>query len=65
MSLHGRGEKPCPMCEQSLDGGTVLQHALKVHGKSLELGFGEKEVLRRLEDLELNFVYVFWSLYRY
>ena len=43
----------------------MLQHVLKVHGKSWGLDFGEKEVLRRLEDLELNFVYVFWSLYRY
>ena len=58
MSHHRQGEKPCLTCEMSLDGGTVLQHVLKVHWKSLGLDFGEK-VLRRLGDLELNFVYVF------
>ena len=40
------------MCDKSLD-GVMLQHV--PHGERLGL----------LEELELSFVYVFWTLYRH
>ena len=62
MGHHGRGEKPCPLCEKLMDGKSVLKHVMKDHGERLRLGFEVDEIMRRLEVLELNFVYVFWPL---
>ena len=31
MGHHGRGEKPCPLCEKLTDGKSVLQHVMKDH----------------------------------
>ena len=61
MSHHGHGKKPCKFLNVG-EGGAVLCHVMEDHKERLGLAFGVDEAIRRLKNLSLNFVYVFWTL---
>ena len=58
MSSHGRGKKPCPLCEESGFGGDVLCHLLSEHGQEMvSLNLTVEEVIGKIKNCDLEFVY--------
>ena len=61
LSHHGRGSKPCPLCDWTPEEENVFEHIILRHGEELGLkGMKHDEVLK-LSDLK--FVYVFYKMY--
>ena len=52
-SAHGRGNRPCPLCDEELEG--LLERL------NLEMTF--EIMMERLKLVDLNFVCVFYGLY--
>jgi hypothetical protein len=63
MSHHDRGKKPCPLCEGELNGLTVLEHVLEKHKGKLPFHLTIQDVLAKLTEGDLQFVYCFWNFY--
>ena len=65
LSHHGRGEKPCPLCETlgTTTQGGVLNHVLRDHSTAVGLKMDVAELLTHLKAADINFVYAFWKLY--
>ena len=71
MAHHGRGTKPCPLCDDSTQ--LLIDHVLACHHNDLGLNSISKtplscnELLSHLVDLDIHFVYKLWNflfLYR-
>ena len=43
--------------------GDVLSHLLGEHGQEMGLDLTVEEMMERLDNCDLDFVYVFWNLY--
>ena len=56
MSHHGRGDKPCPLCDTASPQTSLLQHLLDHHSKDLHLdkGLCSDNVLDWLSSLHLH-----------
>lgn len=67
MSHHGKGSKPCPLCEDAELPWSVLSHALMKHWEVMGLpeSSDEEWVLDRFRTLNLNFLSKFWGLYHH
>lgn len=65
LSSHGRGSKPCPLCEEENLDGLLLDHIIEKHLKDLNLQLTKSELMGKLQSADLNFVCVFHSLYLY
>ena len=65
MSHHGRGNRPCQLCDAAPLPSSVLDHILDQHGEelSLEPGLNCNNLLQLLEGLHLNVVFNFWKFY--
>jgi len=59
MSHHGRGQHPCPLCEnpQFQTTSSVLEHIVDQHREdfNLERGCTVEVVIRRLIELNINY----------
>ena len=64
MSHHGRGCRPCPLCESAPLETSVFNHVLCEHFGELGPEPGS-EVLHRLVDFNLSFLAKFRNLYSY
>ena len=62
MCHHGRGKKPCPLCDCELS-IPLLDHVLAVHDNKLRIGLTSTEIVERLLTKDIKFVYCFWSLF--
>ena len=58
MSHHGRGGRPCPLCDGAALQCSVLDHILDHHGEELFLGpaLDANKLLTLLEQLHLDFL---------
>ena len=58
MSHHGRGSRPCPLCDDATLQSSVLDHILANHGGELflEPELDTNQLLTLLEQLQLGFV---------
>ena len=57
---HGRGPKPCPLCEEQLSGVTLTDHVLSSHNQEFQLpSLTPESLLTELVDREVTFVYRF------
>ena len=69
MSHHGRGQHPCPLCEnpQPQTTSSVLEHIVDQHREDLNLDRGctVEVVMRRLIELNISFLPKFRKLYVY
>ena len=65
MSHHGRGSRPCQLCDTAPLQSTVLDHILCHHGGELHLepGLDGNKLLSLLEQLHLDFLSKFKNLY--
>ena len=64
LSHHGRGSKPCPLCDWTPEEENVFEHIILRHGEELGLkGMKHDEVLQNLKLSDLKFVYVFYKMY--
>ena len=65
MSHHGRGSRPCPLCDDATLQSSVLDHILENHGGKLflEPELDTNQLLTLLEQLHLGFVAKFRNLY--
>ena len=61
ISSHGRGRKPCHLCDQVNLATSVLEHVLEQHMNRLNLN--EMAALERLISGDMNFVYAFWNVF--
>ena len=67
MAHHGRGTKPCPLCDDSTQ--PLIDHVLTCHHNDLGLGCISEaplscdELLNHLVNLDICFVYKLWTLY--
>ena len=60
---HGRGPKPCPLCEEQLSGVTFTDHVLSSHNQEFQLpSLTPESLLTVLVDREVTFVYRFRNL---
>lgn len=62
MCHHGRGMKPCPLCDSELS-TSLLDHVLAVHDNKLRVGLTSSDIVERLLTNDIKFVYCFWSLF--
>ena len=61
---HGRGPKPCPLCEEQLSGVTLTDHVLSSHNQEFQLpSLTPESLLTELVDREVTFVYRFRNLF--
>ncbi len=64
LSSHGRGSKPCLLCEEESLDGSLLDHIiLERHKQNLDLKLTKNDVMEKLKLADLNFVYVFRNLF--
>ena len=65
MSHHGRGSRPCPLCDAAALQSTVLDHILEHHRGELflEPELDANQLLTLLEQLHLNILGRFRNLY--
>ena len=61
-SVHGRGNRPCPLCDEELE-GLLAEHIMEEHGERLNLKMTFEIMMERLKMVDLNFVCVFYGLY--
>ena len=58
-SSHGRGRKPCPLCDQVNLATSVMEHVLEKHMNRMNLN--KMSALQRLISGDIKFVYAFWN----
>lgn len=64
LSHHGRGSKPCPLCDESLLAIPLFDYVMNRY--SVELRVTKHDITSRLvEQTDLNSVYVFCNIYMY
>ena len=65
MSHHGRGNRPCPLCDRAPLDGSVMEHVLAEHWMELRLepGADTEWLLNHLVDMNIAFVAKFRNLY--
>ena len=66
MSHHGRGQYPCPLCENpQLQTDTVLEHVVDCHKNDLNLDkeWNVRVLMKRLTDRNISFLPKFRLLY--
>ena len=64
MCHHGRGMKPCPLCDCELSTTSLLDHVLAVHDDKIRVfGLTPSNIVERLLSNDIKFVYCFWSLF--
>ena len=61
LSSHGRGRKPCPLCEDVDLDAPVFDHVLERHMN--RLSFSGIDALDKLIAGDIQFVYTFWDVY--
>ena len=67
MAHHGRGSKPCPLCDASTL--PLLDHVLNQHHNDLGLScisespLSTDELMSLLVDCDIRFVYKFWKCF--
>ena len=61
-SAHGRGNRPCPLCDEELE-GLLVEHIMDKHRERLNLELTFEIMIARLKMVDLNFVCVFYGLY--
>ena len=59
---HGRGNKPCPLCDEELE-GLLAEHIMEEHRERLSLEMTFEIMMERLKMVDLNLVCVFYGLY--
>lgn len=67
MSHHGRGDKPCPLCDTASLQTSLLQHLLDHHSKDLHLdrGLCSDNISDWPSSLHLHILCNFYKLYTY
>ncbi len=67
MSHHGRGNRPCPLCDTAPLESSVMEHLLGAHCVELGLDPGTKSemVLNWIVELQLVFLAKFRNIYSY
>ena len=58
-SAHGRGNRPCPLCDEELE-GLLVEHIMEEHQERLNLEMMFEIMMERLKMVDLNFVCVFY-----
>ena len=61
-SAHERGNKPCPLCDEELE-GLLAEHIMEEHRERLSLEMTFEIMLERLKMVDLNFGCVSYGLY--
>ena len=61
LSCHGRGNKPCPLCDVMDLEGVLLDHVLERHVQ--QLGMCTDSVMNKLKVADLNFLCMFHNIY--
>ena len=61
-SGHGRGNRPCPLCDEELE-GLLAKHIIYGGAPRLKLEMTLGIMMERLKLVDLNFVCVFHGLY--
>ena len=65
MSHHGRGRKPCPLCDVTDLPISVLEHVLSDHRDTLHLDMTVEQIIAELTSGNVLFLYHFWKLFCY
>ena len=64
LSHHGRGSKPCPLCDDKLSGGSLTAHVLAQHKDDIKLPLLTTEnLLTQLVERNVLFAYRFRNLF--
>ena len=63
MSHHGRGRKPCPLCEENDLNLSVLEHVFDAHRDRIRFNGSAEQALHQLVGGNLQFTYCFWNLF--
>ena len=56
MSHHGRGCRPCPLCNVTPLDRPVLEHIMSAHQDALHLNYNTEQMVERLAALNLSFL---------
>ena len=64
LAHHGRGSKPCPLCDQLLSGGSLTDHVLTLHKADINLPHLTTEtLLAHLVERNVLFTYRFRNIF--
>ena len=59
MSHHGRGRKPCPLCEENDLNLSVLEHVFDAHGDRIRFNGSAEQALHQLVGETYSLLIVF------
>ena len=59
LSAHGRGNRPCPLCDEELE-GLLAEHIMEEHRERLNLEMTFEVMMERLKLVDLNCVCVYF-----
>ena len=64
LAHHGRGSKPCPLCNDQLSGSSLSDHVIMLHKEKIQLPhLTPRSLLSQLVDRNVTFVYRFRHLF--
>ena len=66
MGHHGRGQRPCPLCDLKDPQIPIIEHFLREHNRDIRINFNSTDhLLSLLSGTDVYFVYKFWNLFMY